>query len=300
MKKWTTTDIPPQNNRRVLITGANSGIGLGTALELARKGAEIILAVRNIEKGKQAAQTIKTTVPDANIMIQALDLADLNSVQACIEAIKQRFDHIDVLINNAGIMMPKERMLSAQGYEIQLATNHFGHFAFTKGLLPLLEKSDDGRIVVVGSIITNMKIAQIYFDDLQFSKNYNPSKSYAQSKLANLMFLLDLATYLETNKSSVRAIGTHPGYTATNLQQHMGLLGTVMNALMAQPVHMGALPSLRAATDPQVKSGEYYGPVKFFGYRGYPERCKMTDVALDQPARKRLWQITEELTGVHY
>ena len=300
MSNWTTSNIPSVDGKRVVITGGNSGIGLGTATELARKGADLIIAIRDLNKGAEAVRFITKQVPNAKVAMVHLDLSNLTSVRTCARQLKTDYDCIDILINNAGVMMFKDRLLSPQGYEMQLATNHFGHFVFTHELLPLLESSEQGRIVVISSLVTNMKAAAIYFDDINFNKSYDPMKAYAQSKLANLMFILDLANLLKERQSKILVVGAHPGYTATNLQRHMGLLGTVMNALMAQSINMGILPSLRAATDPNASSGDYFGPNKLAGYRGYPELAKMTDLAHDADNRSKLWQLTELCTETRF
>lgn len=192
MSNWTVSDIPDQSNKTILITGANSGIGLGAAKELAKKGATLILAVRNLQKGKQAAQEIAQQSPLSNIEVMQLDLSDLESVKQLSTEVAKRYNKLDILINNAGIMMPNEKTLSKQGYEIQLATNHLGHFLLTKELLPLLEKSSSGRVVTLSSLVAAMNSSDIFFSDLNFDDNYHKMKSYGQSKLANIMFSIDL------------------------------------------------------------------------------------------------------------
>lgn len=300
MKNWSTKDMPSQAGKRVLITGANSGIGFGTALELARKGAEVILAVRSTNKGQQAVAEIKRKYPTAKLSVAELDLADLESVRSCVNQLKEQYQHIDVLINNAGVMLADRRRQSKQGYELQLATNHFGHFLLTQQLLPLLEAAQAPRIVIVSSLVADMKGANIYFDDLHFEQSYQFIPSYGQSKLANLMFAIDLEQQLAQRKSRIKVLCCHPGYTATNLQNSMGLTGKIMNALMAQSIEMGCLPTLRATTDPNAKSGEYYGPRRFAGYRGHPIVCDMPKKALNQEVRNKLWQLTEQATQTRF
>lgn len=296
MSKWTINNLTNQQGKVFLITGANSGIGLTATRELAKKGATVVMAVRSLDKGEAAKASVIQAIPSAEVSVMHLDLADLDSVRQFTEAFKAKYDQLDVLINNAGIMMPNERIVSKQGFEIQLATNHFGHFVLTNELLPLLESTKGSRVVTVSSIATKMKVAKIYFDDLQFEKAYEKMPSYAQSKLANIMFSLELHAMLEKANSEVVAVAAHPGYTATNLQKHMGLLGTIMNILMAQKQEMGVLPILRAATAPDVRGGDYFGPTKMGEYRGFPERVTPPELANDTKARKKLWDITESLT----
>lgn len=297
MKKWTSDQIPSQQGKIIIVTGANAGLGFATSEELVRKGATVIMAVRDQEKGEKAKQKILSQAVNAEVDVQTLDLSDLVSVKAFARRINHKYPRIDTLINNAGVMKFDGRSESVQGFELQLATNHLGHFLLTKRLLPLLEQSHEGRIVVVSSLVTNMKAAGIYFDDLHFQQGYDRMKAYAQSKLANLMFVLDLADKLKQSGSKVKVVAAHPGYTATDLQRHMGIAGVIMNALMAQSVEMGRLPQLRAATDTAVLSGEYYGPANFSTYRGYPKVCKMTDLAMDKAVRDKLWQLTEVMVG---
>lgn len=297
---WTTENIPSQNGKRILITGANSGIGLEAAKVLASKGAEVILAVRNLDKGKLAQQEILALVPSANTSVIALDLSDLDSVNSCVKQLIETDKKIDVLINNAGVMMLNQHTKSVQGHEIQWATNHLGHFSFTAGLLPLLEKAEQPRIVTLSSLVAKMKAADIYYQDLNFEKRYDKMAAYAQSKLANAMFAVELDKRLKESGSKVVSIAAHPGYTATNLQQHMGLLGTVMNTLMAQKIEMGALPTLKAATDPSLKGGEYIGPMKMSNYRGYPGFNTLPTSAEDANHRQKLWHTTERILGLNF
>lgn len=298
--KWNSKDIPNQSGKRVLITGANSGIGLEAAKVLAAKGTEVILAVRNLQKGKQAQDEIARFSPGASSRVIELDLSDLSSVNSCIQQLIDADQAIDILINNAGVMLLNEHTTSAQGYEIQWATNHLGHFAFTAGLLPLLEKADQPRIVTLSSLVAKMKAADIYYQDLNFEQKYDKMAAYAQSKLANAMFATELNQRLKKAGSKVISVAAHPGYTATNLQQHMGLLGTIMNALMAQKVDMGVLPTLKAATDPSMTGGEYIGPMKMANYRGYPGENTLPNAAEDASQRQKLWQTTEQILGLSF
>jgi len=297
---WDTKQIKSQTGKRILITGANSGIGLEAAKILAAKGAEIIMAVRNLQKGGQAKQEVIAAAHGAKVSLVQLDLSDLKSVNKCIKLLMDKDQTIDVLINNAGVMLLNEHTVSAQGYEIQWATNHLGHFAFTAGVLPLLEKSDQPRVVTLSSMVAKFKTADIYYQDLNFEKKYDKMAAYAQSKLANIMFAAELQQRLKRSGSKVISVAAHPGYTATNLQQHMGLMGTIMNALMAQKVKMGVLPTLMAATADNIKGGEYIGPMKMGNYRGYPGKNTLPDAANDADQRQNLWQTTEKILGLSF
>ena len=298
--KWNTNNIPHQRGKRFLITGANSGIGLEAAKTLASKGAEVILAVRNLDKGKQAQNEIARLTPEAVVSLIKLDLSDLMSINICVQQLREADKPIDVLINNAGVMLLNKHTTSAQGHEIQWATNHLGHFALTAGILPLLEKAGQPRIVTLSSLVAKMKAADIYYQDLNFEKKYDKMAAYAQSKLANVMFASELYQRLQRSGSKVVSVAAHPGYTATNLQQHMGLMGVVMNALMAQKVEMGVLPTLRAATDPALKGGEYIGPMKMANYRGHPGKNTLPAAAEDGVQRKKLWLETEKILGLSF
>ena len=293
--KWTVQHIPSQKGRIFLVTGANSGLGLGTSKELARKGAKVVMTARNMQKGKVAINELKNQIPNADVELMQLDLADLISVQSFVTEFKSRFGRLDVLINNAGIMMPVDRMETSQGFEIQWGTNHIGHFVLTNALLEILEQTANSRIVVLSSLVAKMSKGDIYWGDIQFEKSYDKMASYAQSKLANMMFAIELNKRLEERNSKTICLMAHPGFTATNLQQHMGLQGRIMNFLMAQKLEMGILPTLRAATDPNVKGGEYYGPAKMSNWRGYPVLNEPNKAALNRSTTKRLWELSEQM-----
>ena len=294
-KNWTDKDIPSQAGKVFLVTGANSGLGLGTSKALARKGSTVVMTTRDLKKGEKAVSELKAEVPNADVSLMQLDLADLASVRSFVELFKKHQQKLDVLINNAGVMMPVNREESQQGFELQLGTNHIGHFVLTNALLDLLNETPNSRVVVVSSLVAKMKKGEIYWDDMQFEKSYDKMASYAQSKLANMMFGMELHYRLEEQGSNIICLMAHPGYTATNLQQHMGLQGRIMNFLMAQKLAMGILPTLRAATDPAVKGGEYYGPAKMSNFRGYPVLNEPNPAALERANTARLWEVTEQL-----
>ena len=298
--KWNVTKMPSQVGRIILVTGANSGLGFGTSKELARKGAKVIMAARNMDKGKNAMAAIRKEVPDADLVLMPLDLADLNSIKQFAESFKNQFSKLDVLINNAGVMMPNTRQTTSEGFELQFGTNHIGHFALTKYMLPFLKNTPNSRIVTLSSLVAKMGKADIYWNDLQWEKSYDKMAAYAQSKLGNMMFGIELQKQLSESGSHTISVLAHPGYTATNLQKTMGLLGKVMNFLLAQRLEMGILPTLRAATDPDVKGGEYYGPAKMGNWRGHPVINEPNQVALDRNTTRKLWHISEELSKIEF
>jgi len=297
---WNIQNIPSQKGKLFVITGANSGLGLGTTKELARKGAKVVMAVRNLDKGKTACNNILKELPDADLELMQMDLSDLNSIINFSTEFKNKYSKLDVLINNAGVMMPVKRYETKQGFEGQFGTNHLGHFVLTKELFEVIENTANPRIVTLSSLFAKDKRADIYYDDLQFEKSYDKMATYAQSKLANMMFGIELDKKLKEKNSKVLSVLAHPGYTATNLQQHMGLLGKVMNFLIAQKLEMGILPTLRAATDLNVKGGEYYGPAKMGNLRGYPVINDPSPVALDRVSTQKLWGVTEQLTKTKF
>jgi len=289
MSHCTATDIPDQTGRTYVITGANSGIGLSAARALAGKGAHVVLAVRNTEKGEQAAATI-----DGDTEVRRLDLAELASVRAFADALDT---DVDVLINNAGVMnIPLQR--TADGFEMQIGTNHLGHFALTNLLLPRITD----RVVVVAS--GAHRFGKIRLDDLNFEHGYQRHRAYGQAKLANLLFMSELQRRLAEAGSDVRAVGAHPGWAATNLQSHSGnvienALMVVGNRLLAQSGDMGALPTLYAATQ-DIPGDAYIGPDGPGEMRGYPALAGRSSAALDGDTARRLWTLSEELTGTHF
>lgn len=293
---WTLSDIPDLSNKVIVITGANSGIGLEAAKILAEKGAEIVLACRSISKGEHAREAIQQKSPQARTRVMELDLADLSSVSRFAGNLTQDYEKLDVLINNAGVMAPPFAR-TADGFESQFGTNHLGHFALTGQLLRLLEASGDGRVVVVSSIAH--RVGRIAFSNLNAERRYSRWPAYAQSKLANLMFAQELQRRLAESGSSVRAVAVHPGYSATNLQRHM-LAGGLFNGLVAQSQEQGCLPTVRGATDPSLSGGEYLGPHGWLELRGRPTPARIAPAARDRSKSVRLWDVSQQLVGLEY
>jgi NAD(P)-dependent dehydrogenase (short-subunit alcohol dehydrogenase family) len=297
---WTETNIPSEAGKNIIITGSNSGLGLEAATVLSRKGANVIMAVRSLDKGKEAIAAIKKIVPNAKIDLMRLDLGDLDSIRSFATAYKAKYNTLDVLMNNAGIMVPPKRESTKQGFEIQFGTNHLGHFALTGLLLDVIKKTPNAVVATQSSIMHKIG-ADIHFDDLNWEKSYDKSKAYAQSKLANLLFTYELERQFKAHHINARATASHPGYTETNLQRTSGFFVTnIMNKIVAQKVEIGTLPILRAATDRDLKGGEYLGPTRMMETRGYPEIVQSSDKSYDLAVAKRLWDVSEKLTWVHY
>ncbi|WP_020140674.1 oxidoreductase [Streptomyces sp. 351MFTsu5.1] len=300
--KWTASRIPDLTGGTFVVTGANSGLGLATTRHLARHGAHVVMAVRNEAKGRRAVADVRAADPDASLETRHLDLADLDSVKAFAARVHDDALQVDVLINNAGVMTPP-RTLSPQGHESQFAGNHLGHFALTGLLMDLLRQGRDPRVVTVSSI--GHHGGQIYFDDLSGARKYQRVKYYDQSKFANVLFGLELDRRLRAAGSPVRSLLGHPGITATNLQRTgpTGLFrvgGALVNRLFAQDVETGALPQLRAATAPDVEGGQFFGPDGWKELRGHPTVVRPDPAAQDPDTARRLWALSEELTGVAY
>jgi NAD(P)-dependent dehydrogenase (short-subunit alcohol dehydrogenase family) len=295
--QWTAADIPTQIGRTFVVTGANSGIGYEVTRALAAHGAQVIMAVRDEEKGATAAETLRAEYPDATLVPRHLDLADLDTVRTFAASVHK----VDVLINNAGVMMPP-RTLSAQGYELQFAVNHLGHFALTALLLEKLSHGDDPRVVTVTSL--RHKRGRLHFHDLHGEHKYSRTDFYAQSKLANVVFGLELNRRLRAGGIEVSSVLAHPGIVDTNLASSgpTGLtkLGAVLaTRLLAQDAAMGALPVLYAATSPDVESGQLIGPDARNEAKGFPTVVEPLEAARDRDLAKRLWDVSEELTGLH-
>ena len=314
MTRWTSDDMPPLTGRHAIVTGANSGLGFHTALELARHGARVTLAVRDAARGESALEAIRTElagVPAAGaVSVGALDLASLDSVRDFADGVAESGDSIHLLVNNAGVMAIPRRQ-TADGFEMQLGTNHLGHMALTLRLLPVLARRGGGgtpsRVVTLSSGAHRM--GRIDLEDLMGSRKYRPWGAYAQSKLANLLFTFELQRRLDVAGLPLGAYAAHPGYASTNLQavgpQMRGSrLGARMtswgNALLAQPAAMGALPTLYAATVPGLPPGSYVGPDGFMEQRGHPTLVSTIPAARDEGLAAALWARSEELIGLRF
>ncbi len=303
MTRWTASDIPPQRGRSVVITGTG-GLGFQDALALARTGADVTLAGRNSAKGKAAVEQIRAAAPGAQVQFEEVDLAQLDSVTAFAERLRGSRARLDILINNAAVMTPPQRQTTADGFELQFGTNYLGHFAMTAQLLPLLRKSDAPRVISLSSVAARQ--GTIDFADLQAERSYQPMRAYAQSKLACLLFAFELHRRSTTAGWGITSIAAHPGISRTDLltnapgeRSAQGLARTWLWFLF-QPAAQGALPTLYAATSPQATPGAYYGPDKFGETRGYPALAKMPIQARDTTVAARLWEVSEQLTGVGF
>jgi NAD(P)-dependent dehydrogenase (short-subunit alcohol dehydrogenase family) len=303
---WTAAEIPNLKGKTAIVTGGNSGLGYETALELAGHGAHTISACRDPAKAKGALDRIKAARPEAVVEALSLDLASLASIRAFSKTIHERFQKVDILVNNAGVMAIPRRT-TADGFEMQFGTNHLGHFALTGLLLDLVAASGAGRVVNVSSAAH--RLGKMQFDDLQREKNYGKWSVYGQSKLSNLLFTSELQKRLEGAGLPVISVAAHPGYAATNLQfvgpqleksSFAESLSRLGNSLFAQTAEMGALPQLYAATAPDVKGNEYFGPDGFMQQSGYPTRVDRTKAAKSAADAETLWNKSVELTGVRF
>lgn len=303
---WTAKDIPDLSGKTAIVTGGNSGIGYEAAAQLAGKGAHTVLACRDAAKAREAAIRLKGTFPNASVEFMALDLASLVSIRAFAAAFEEKHKGLDILCNNAGVMALPYRK-TADGFEMQFGTNHLGHFALTGLLLPRLLATPGARVVNVSS--TAHRIGRIDFDDLNSERRYRKWMAYGQSKLANLLFTYELQRRLEAARAGVISVACHPGYAATNLQaagprmEGSSLMESITdlgNRLIAQSAAMGALPTLYAATAPDVRGGDYIGPDGLFENRGHPKKTASNSRSHDRAAAARLWQVSEELTDVRY
>jgi NAD(P)-dependent dehydrogenase (short-subunit alcohol dehydrogenase family) len=301
--KWTENDVPDQTGRLAIVTGSNTGLGYDTARVLAARGAEVVMACRDTGKADAAAARIRQLTPGAKVTVQKLDLGSLAGVKEAAAEMAAAHPRIDLLVNNAGVMYPP-KSTTPDGFELQFGTNHLGHFALTGLLLNNMLTVGGSRVVVVASIAHNIR-AKIDFEDLQWERRkYERVAAYGQSKLANLLFAYDLQRRLAAAKAKTIAVAAHPGVAATELTRHLPganlpgvnwLSGRLLNS-----AEMGALPTLRAATDPGVSGGQYYGPDGFRELRGYPVLVDSTKQSKDVAIQERLWRVSEELTGVTY
>jgi NAD(P)-dependent dehydrogenase (short-subunit alcohol dehydrogenase family) len=300
-RPWTVADVPDQQGRTVVVTGANTGIGYEAAAVLAQRGAATILACRDTAKAQHAADRLSAAAPAAPVSVVRLDLASLDSVRAAAEQIRDSHERLDLLINNAGLMMPP-RGTTADGFELQFGTNHLGHFALTGLLLDRLLAVPGSRVVTVSS--NGHRTGRIDFADLQAERHYGRVSAYAQSKLANLMFTYEMQRRLAAAEAPTAALAAHPGSSSTELTRNIpGVLQTAyaaLGGLASQGAAMGALPTLRAATDPAASGGEYYGPGGWGQLKGYPVRVSSARRSHDEDAQRRLWAESEKLTGVTF
>lgn len=304
--RWTAENIPGLAQKTFVVTGANSGLGLETSRVLASKGARVIMSARNMEKGKTAVDEIIREFPNSDLILKELDLADLDSVRRFSSEILTEEKQLNVLINNAGVMnIPKQK--TKNGFEMQFGTNHLGHFALTGLLLNRLLETPQARIVNVSSLRETS--GKMNFDDLMGEENYSGFAAYDQSKLANLLFTYELQRRLESAGKDLVVAAAHPGYTDTNLQavgpqlsgsQFKAFIMAIANRIFAQDVNMGALPILYAATAEDVNPCDYIGPGGFREMRGYPQKVTSSKASHRQEDAKKLWEISETLTGVTY
>jgi len=304
-RNWTQKDIPNQSGKIVVITGANSGLGFETARTLAEKRATIVMAVRNLKKGEQAKNEILKAVPNASLDLMKLDVGDLASVREFAEAFKTKYDRLDILANNAGVMaIPRQE--TADGFEMQLGVNHLGHFALTGLLLDVIVNTPNARIHNVTSSANYF--GSINFDDLMGEKDYSRWDAYSQSKLANVFFTFELQKRLSAAGFDTIVNTSHPGLVLTNLQANSveqsgtgveAILYRVIEPIMAQDISMGVLPMLYGMTAQDAKGGTFYGP-RTLNLRGYPTEKKANKAAYDADALRRFWEVSEELTGVKY
>lgn len=298
---WTSSDIPSQRQRIAVVTGTG-GLGLEGALALARAGAQLVIAGRSPEKGQEAVRRVRGEVPEADVRFELLDLASLGSVRDLCARLPGQVDRLDLLINNAAVMTPPRRAETLDGFELQLGTNYLGHFALTAGLLPLLRRAPGARVISLSSVAA--RSGTLDFDDLQAERSYTPMKSYAQSKLACLMFAFELQRRSEAHGWGLASIASHPGIARTDLLYNApgrcSAQGLARSALwfLFQPAAQGALPTLFAATSPEARPGGYYGPDKLGETRGHPVPAKVPLLAEDAAAAARLWAESERLTGV--
>lgn len=306
MNSWNASDIPDQTGQTAIVTGANSGLGLVTATELARHGADVVLAVRNTTAGENAAATIRADAPGARVSIWELDLASLDSVRAFAERASDELDRIDLLVNNAGLVILGDRRTTTDDFELHLGTNHLGHFALTGGLLPLLERGQSPRVVSLSSL--SHKGAHLDFDDLMFERRWDASAAYGASKLANTVFGIELDRRLRAAGSPVISALAHPGVSRSNLTprawEHRGAVGRLIAsayaAMNTQPTEQGALPQLYAATARDVRGGQFFGPAGKGEQRGEVTEVQAAAEARDPGVGKRLWEVSERLTHVDY
>lgn len=293
---WNESNIADQSGKTFIVTGANSGIGFEAARVLADKGATVVLACRSADRGQQALDAVKQQHPQADVALALLDLSDLASIQGFAQRFRRSHGKLDVLINNAGVMVPPFTK-TADGFELQFGTNHLGHFALTAQLIDLVTAAKGGRVVTVSSMAH--QLGKIDFDNLNAEKSYTKSGAYGQSKLANLLFTYELQRRLQAAGHDTLATAAHPGWTATNLQKTAAPV-RLLNPIFGQKPIGGALPTLRAAVDLNVEPASYWGPSGFMEMGGPPKQVKSNKRSHDQAVAAKLWTVSEELTGVSF
>lgn len=294
---WNHDNIPNQQEKVIIITGASSGLGKEATKVLASKQATVVMAVRNVDKARVVLNEILHQFPNSNIDIKQLDLSSLDSIRFFANEFEANYNRLDILINNAGVMMcPFSKTID--GFEIQMGVNHLGHFALTGLLMPLLKKTINSRIVVTSSVAH--KTGNINFEDLNWEKRkYATGKAYSDSKLANLYFTYELVKRLKDSPDAPLVTASHPGWTKTELDRHTSFTSLLGNYI-AQTVEKGTLPTLRAAIDNKAKAGDYFGPAKLFELRGAPVIVKSNKLSYNKVNATKLWALSEKLTGVHY
>lgn len=302
MKNWTTKDIPPQAGQLAVVTGGTGGLGFEIALALAGTGAEVVLAGRNAEKGRAAVEKIERAKPIGKVHFEPLDLANLASIHAFAERLKEQNRTLNLLVNNAGLASPKRRV-TADGFELQFGTNHLGHFALTGLLLPLLRRGQSSRVVTLSS--QGHRGGKINFDDLQGEKAYKAFAAYPQSKLANLLFALELQRQSDAHGWGIMSTAAHPGFARTELMSNAGggvmvLLSKLLAPFASQSAAAGALSALFAATSPDAAPMGYYGPANLFEMKGPVAHASIAKQAKDEAIARKLWKVSERLTSVYF
>lgn len=300
--EWTARQIPSQIGRTAIVTGANVGLGFQTARELARAGARVVLACRSVDRGQAAVDRIRAEQSAAQVSTAPLDLSQLSSVRAFAEGVLLSGDKLDILVNNAGVMAIPQRQTTAEGFEMQLATNYLGHFALTGLLLPALLAADQPRVVSLSS--NAHKRGRLHFDDLQLERSYSPFGSYSQTKLAMLVYARELQRQADQHGARMLSLAAHPGLSTTQIGRELAgpakFVTSLAFRMLGQDDAQGALPQLFAATAPNVTPGGYYGPNGFQEFKGYPAPARVARQAADAAAGQRLWEVSEQLTGVQY
>ncbi|MBN1215794.1 MAG: SDR family NAD(P)-dependent oxidoreductase [Candidatus Lokiarchaeota archaeon] len=294
-KNWKFKDIPSQTGKVAIVTGANRGIGFEVVKTLARKGAQVIMACRNLDNSEKAKEKILSEYPNVKIDIIHLDLANLSSIREFVTKFQEKYSRLDILCNNAGIFQAPQQK-TVDGFELHFGTNHLGHFALTGLLIEMIIETINSRIITMSS--WGHKFGEIHFDDLDLDKNYSKGKAYAQSKLANLLFAYELQRKLEFKRRIVLSNASHPGWTRTKLSK--SIIIRIFNPFMGMKPEKGALSMIYAATASEAEGGAYYGPNGRLGIKGYPIKVKSSEKSHNLELAKRLWEVSEDLTGIKF